>query len=129
MADSDESRPAGGISGALSQLTASVVAMLRTRLELVTVEFEEERERVKELIVLIVVATVFLSFALIAFSALIVVLFWQTYPIAAMVCVTLAYVIIGAGALFLLRQRTRARPFEATLSELEEDAAWFRGHR
>jgi len=129
MADPAEPRPSGGLSGALSQLAASIVGLLRTRAELLTVEFEEERERTKELLVLVVVATVFFSFALIVFSALIVVLFWQTYPVTAIICVMLVYLVIGAGALVVLRRRTQARPFAASLSELEKDAAWFRGRQ
>ena len=129
MPDPAEPRPSGGLSGALSQLAASIVGLLRTRLELLTVEFEEERERTKEMLVLIVVATVFFSFALIVCSGLIVVLFWQTYPVTAIICVVLVYLVIGAGALVLLQRRAQARPFDATLSELEKDAAWLRGRQ
>ena len=126
MPDPVEPRPSGGLSGALSQFAASVVALLRTRLELLTVEFEEERERTKELLVLIVLATVFLSFAVIVFASLIVVLFWQTYPVTAILCVMLVYAAIGIAALIASRRRRQARPFAATLSELEKDAEWFR---
>ena len=131
MAEPVEPQPApsGGLSGALTQLAASILALVQTRLELVTLEFEEERERTKQLLALIVVAAVFLSFALIALSALVVALFWDTHPIAALVCVTLFYAAVGAGALLALRSRMRGRPFDATLSELEKDAAWLRGRR
>ena len=129
MPDPVEPRSTGGLSGALSQFAASVIALLHTRFELATVEFEEERERTKELLVLVVVATVFLSFALVVFSALIVVLFWQTYPVTAITCVMLIYVLIGAAALIAMRRRRHVRPFGATLSELEKDAAWLRGRR
>jgi uncharacterized membrane protein YqjE len=129
MADPVEPRPSGGLSGALMQLAASIVAMLHTRLDLLTVEFEEERERTKEVLVLIVVAAVFLCFALIVFSALIVALFWHTYPMTAIVCVMLVYAGIGAAALIALRRRTQGRPFDATLSEFEKDVEWFRGRR
>ena len=129
MPDPVEPRPPGGLSGALSQLAASVIGLLRARFELLTLEFEEERERTKDALVLIVVATVFLSFTLIVFSGLIVALFWQTYPKTAVVCVTLVYAAIGAGALIALRRRTKGRPFAATLSELEKDAESFRRKR
>ena len=129
MADPAEQRSSGGLSGALSQLAASVIGLMRTRFELATLEFEEERERTKEMLVLIVVATVFLSFALIVFSVLVVALFWQTYPMTAIVCVMLVYAAIGAVALIVLRRRAQERPFGATLSELEKDADWFRGRR
>jgi len=61
-------RPAAGLVAALSGMAATAVALLRTRLELATVEFEEERERIAAMLVLIVVATVFGCFALVALS-------------------------------------------------------------
>lgn len=129
MPDPVEPRPSRGLSGALSQLATSIVALVHTRFELLTVEFEEELGRVKELVVLIVMATVFLSFAFIVFSALIVMLFWNTYPVAAIVGVLVVYAAIGGGALIALRRRTRARPFGATLSELAKDVQGFRRGR
>ena len=65
MADPGEQRPAGGISGALSQLAVGFIALLHTRFELLTVEFEEERERAKDLVVLTVIATIMLPLTVI----------------------------------------------------------------
>ncbi len=65
-------RPVAGLATALSGIAATVVALLRTHLELATVEFEEERSRVGRLIALIVIATVFACFAFIALSVLVV---------------------------------------------------------
>lgn len=129
MADSGEQRPAGGISGALSQLAASLVALLHTRFELLTVEFEEERERAKDLVVLTVIATVFFSFALIVLSVLVVFLFWDTHPVGALIGVTLVYLAIGAAALVVLQRSRETRPFAATLAELEKDVQSLRGRR
>jgi uncharacterized membrane protein YqjE len=129
MADPGEQRPARGISGALSQLAASLVALLHTRFELLTVEFEEERERAKDLVVLTVIATVFFSFALIVFSVLVVFLFWDTHPVGALVGVTLVYLAIGAAALIVLQRSRDTRPFAATLAELEKDVQGLRGRR
>jgi len=129
MADPGEQRPAGGISGALSQLAASLVALLHTRFELLTIEFEEERERAKDLVVLTVIATVFFSFALIVLSVLVVFLFWDTHPVGALVGVTLVYLAIGAAALIVLQRSRDTRPFAATLAELEKDVQALRGRR
>jgi uncharacterized membrane protein YqjE len=129
MADPGEQRPAGGISGALSQLAASLVALLHTRFELLTVEFEEERERAKDLVVLTVIATVFFSFALIVLSVLVVFLFWDTHPVGALVGVTLVYLAIGAAALLVLLRSRDTRPFAATLAELQKDVQSLRGRR
>ena len=123
------SRPPGGISGALSELAGTAIGLVHTRLELATVEFEEERERVKDVLVLVVVAAVFLCFAFAMLSSIIIILFWSTYPLTAVCTVTAAYIVIGGGALLMLRRRIQARPFAATLAELERDAESLRGRR
>ena len=129
MADPAEQRPSGGISGALSQLAASLIALLHTRFELATLEFEEERERAKDLLILTVIATVFFSFALIVASVLVVFWFWDTHPVAALSGVMLLYLAIGIVALVVLQRRRETRPFAATLAELEKDIHSLRGGR
>src|SRR5215467_13703864 len=129
MTDPVEQRPAGGISGALSQLAASIVALFHTRFELATVEVEEEIERAKDMLVLTVIATVFFSFALIVLSVLVVFLFWETHPVGALIGVTLVYLAIGAAALVVLRRNRETHPFAATLAELEKDVQSLRGRR
>jgi uncharacterized membrane protein YqjE len=49
VADTDETPRSGGLSDAVFRLGGTALALLRTRLELATVEFEEERERATEL--------------------------------------------------------------------------------
>jgi uncharacterized membrane protein YqjE len=124
-------RSATGLGGALSGLAATLVAMLRSRLELATVEFEEERERTKIMLILVVIATAFSCFALVALSVLVVALLWNSYGLAALSGVVLAYVVIAALAWYAVRQNAQAhgRPFAATLAELERDAEGLRGRR
>lgn len=126
MSDSAE-RSAGGISGAFSQLIASVIELARTRLELVTIEFDEERERTKSILILSVVAAVFLSLAVVTLSALILAAYWDTHPFLAILAMAVFYGAVGAGALAILSRRERHRPFAATLAELERDAENLRG--
>jgi uncharacterized membrane protein YqjE len=116
-------RPAAGLAAALSGIAATAVALLRTRLELATLEFEEERERIKAMLALIVVAAVFACFALVALSVLVVVWLWDRYPLGAIAGVAIFYALIAACAAFGLKQlQAHGRPFAATLSELERDA-------
>ena len=124
MTEPGAERPAAGLVAALSGMAATAVALLRTRLELATVEFEEERERIKAMVVLIVVATVFGCFALVALSVLVVVWLWDRSPLLAISGVTIFYALIAAGAVLALKQQlqTHGRPFAATLAELERDA-------
>jgi uncharacterized membrane protein YqjE len=124
MPEPGAERPVAGLAAALSGIVATVVALVRTRVELATVEFEEEREYIKVALALIVVATVFACFAVVALSVLVVVWLWDRYPLAALSGVTIVYALIAAGAVLALKQRLLAhgRPFAATLSELERDA-------
>jgi uncharacterized membrane protein YqjE len=117
-------RPAAGLAAALSGMAATAVALLRTRLELATVELEEERERIKNMLVLIVVATMFACFALVAVSAWVVVWLWDSHPLAAVAGVAIFHALIAGGAVLALKQQLQAhgRPFAATLAELERDA-------
>ena len=124
-------RPAARLGGALSGIAATLVALLRTRLELATVEFEEERDRLKAMIGLIVIATVFSCFTLVALSVLVVVWLWDRYPLTVIAGMALVYALIAAGALLAIRHQlhARGRPFAATLSELERDADALRPKR
>lgn len=113
----------------LQALVASMLALVRTRLELAVVEFREERERRKQMALLGIVAGVFFALAALLFAVFIVVLFWDSHRVAAAAGVTVAYLAIGLGALASLRRRIRELPppFEASLAELGRDVEALRG--
>jgi len=115
--------------GALAHLGSALVGLLRTRLELAALEFGEARRNTAERFVLILIAAVCFAFALLAASALIVVLYWDTNRIAALGGIAIAYLLVGLGALwrFSIKKRASASPFAGTLAELERDRAWLAG--
>ena len=115
-----------GLRGALAQLGAALLGVARTRLELVTLEVGEARARATEQLVLILVAGLFFAFALLAASALVVVVFWDTHPIAALSGVMIAYLVLGLIALWRLsaKRQSGSRPFAGTLAQIERDRAW-----
>jgi uncharacterized membrane protein YqjE len=115
-----------GLRGALAQLGASLLALLRTRLELAALEFDEVRGRTVNRLVLTLVALSFCAFTVLAASALVVVWFWDTHRIAALVGVTVFFLLVALAALWRLRAHQQASPppFAATLAELERDRAW-----
>lgn len=122
MSDLRAERPAVGLGEALSGFVSTAVAMLRTRLELGTVELEEQLERVKIMLFLVVIAALFACFALVALSALVVVLLWDSYRLTALLGVALTYIVIAGVALYALKQSSAPRPFSATLHQFERDA-------
>ena len=123
MAD-PHARPAAGLGNAFSALGASALAMLRTRLELATVEFTEERERAKDMLLLLLCTMLVALFALLFASVFVIAYFWDTYRLTAVGAVTGFYLVLAVIFLIRLRQRMERRhaPFAATLSQLEEDA-------
>jgi len=122
------SRTQSGVFGALAQLAASALALLRTRIELASVEFAEARERIKSMAVLAAVGAVLALFALLFTSLFVIVCFWEANRIAAVGGVALFYIVLAAVTFLRLRKISReaTNPFAASLEELEHDAAALR---
>jgi uncharacterized membrane protein YqjE len=118
------------LRGAAGRLAATLLDAGRTRLELAAVEFEEARARATDNLVLLLVAAAAFAFALLAASMLVVVLFWDSYRIAALAGMTLLYLLIGAFALRRVSAHKKADPpaFAATLAELERDRSFLATH-
>jgi uncharacterized membrane protein YqjE len=124
--DGTPPRSRRGLRAAAAQLAAALVGLGRTRFELAAIEFEEARARAAENLVLVVIAAMFFAFAILAATMLVVALFWDTYRIPALVCVTVAYTLVALLAAWRLAVRRKSHPpaFAATLAELERDRAW-----
>ena len=122
------SRTQSGVFGALAQLAASALALLRTRIELASVEFAEARERIKSMAVLAAVGAVLALFALLFTSLFVIVCFWEANRVAAVGGVALFYIVVAAVTFLRLRKISReaTNPFAASLEELEHDAAALR---
>jgi uncharacterized membrane protein YqjE len=128
VADPGDAPRAGGLSDSISRLGGTVVAMLRTRLELATVEFEEEREHATELLVLVLACVLLALFALVFASVFVIAWYWDTYRMWSIGGVTLFYMTLAAGTFMRLQRRRREKPapFAATLAELGNDVASLR---
>jgi len=115
-----------GLGVGLAQLAAAAVDLLRTRAELAALEFEEARELAKDRITLLVVGLGCLAMATLGATAFVVVYFWDSYRLAALGCVTLAYLLAGLIALwrFSIHRQNDPKPFAATIAELERDREW-----
>ena len=118
-----------GLFDSLRTLGASVVALIRTRAELIVVELEEEKERRKEMVVLAAAAGLFFGMSLLLVALFVVVLFWDTHRLLALGGVTVLYVCIGGWAYFRLQEKIRSAPppFAATLTEFQNDLEALRG--
>ena len=129
----EEPRAPGGAFDSLRALGATLFDAAETRIELALVELRERAEYRKQFLILAVTGGVFLVMGLLLAAFFVVVLFWDTYRLAAIAAVTLLYLGIAAAAFLRLRANARATPppFEATLRELSADREMlkeWRGH-
>jgi uncharacterized membrane protein YqjE len=117
------------LSGSARILGETLLALVRARLELVALEFREEKQRHTRWLVLVVLAALFFSLGLLLTVVFLIVLFWDTHRLLSIALATL--LCGGAGGWACLQicadERNRPKPFAATLSEFERDIEALRG--
>ena len=112
----------------ITRLVDRIVHFLITKLELFQVEVEEEWRRVAFMLVLLVCAAIAAHMALIAFTLMIVAIFWEN-RVPVLVGITAFYVLVALFLGWRLREKlntTRTKLFSTTLSELRKDREWLR---
>ncbi|MBC7984905.1 MAG: phage holin family protein [Candidatus Obscuribacterales bacterium] len=114
---------ASGLFRSLTQLIATLVTLAQTRLELLTVELQEEVQRAAALALYGFVALLAAMLGLFFGAFTIVFIYWDTHRILAAGLVTLTFFALAAIAVFALLAKIRAQPrfLDATLSELKKD--------
>jgi uncharacterized membrane protein YqjE len=112
-----------GLFQSAQALLASVLGLARTRLELLGTELQETLARMVLLVICAVAAVLLCALAL-GFAAMALVM---AAPPEQRIAVSagLAFAFLAAAAVFAwrLRREAAARPFAASLGELERDAA------
>ncbi|MGA9033258.1 MAG: phage holin family protein [Sulfuricaulis sp.] len=123
MSESDTKAPAGGLLASLQRLLATLLDIMQTRVAIVATEFEEERVRLRELVVFGFVALFFVNLGIVLFTLLVVMLFWESHRLYVMGGFALLYLGVGVVAGISLRHRMKSRPrlFATTLAELSKD--------
>lgn len=114
----------------LRTLGATLLALIRTRAQLIAVEMEEERARAGQKLVAVVLAAIFLASGLLLLAFFVIFLFWDTYRMVAAGGVTLLYLGIGGYALTCLWKinRDSPPPFAETMKEFANDWKLLRGN-
>src|SRR4029434_8250689 len=117
------------LRGASSRLAASLLGLVRTHLELASVEFTEERDRIQRQLTLLVAAIGLLLFAVLFVAGWIVVYFWDTHRLTAIASIAFVFAATGAVLIWMRAQAARSAPtpFAATMAEFERDRAAFAG--
>jgi uncharacterized membrane protein YqjE len=112
-----------GFFGPVRAALAALSAAVHTRLELLVTELEEERERLKQTLVLTLLFFFGLSLGFILLTIFAVAIFWQQGWVYAVGALAALYLGIATAAGLMLRKKILLRPrlFPATLDELAKD--------
>jgi uncharacterized membrane protein YqjE len=117
-----------GVINSLRVLGESLIAGLRDRIELLSVELQEEKFRLIQL-TLWFIAAVFTGMLAITFASItLVYFFWESSRLAVLGGLTVFYTAALIAVIIRLRRfiASQPAPFEATRRELEEDIACIR---
>lgn len=112
-----------GLLDSARDLAVTAIGILRTRIELLANEIQEEALRTQRVLVLAVAAAFCLGFGIVLLTLLVIVSFWETHRLFAIAgCLT---VYIAAGVVLAhaaCKQAAPASPlFVASLAELRKD--------
>jgi uncharacterized membrane protein YqjE len=112
-----------GLFKSITALTFTIVAIIHTRLELLSNDIEEDRERLMSLVTLSLVAFFCLLIAAILVTIALVVAFWDGYRVLALGSIALVFLIIGIATWLTAIHKAKSKPkmFEASLLELIKD--------
>ena len=122
MAGSADAPP--GLFASLKRLGRTLLAIAQNRLELLLVEWEEERRRTVQALVLMLAVGALALMTLILGTFTLVVVFWEQ-RVTVLIALSAAYLLATAAGCWKLRRMLRDWPaFAATLAELKKDKAW-----
>ncbi|NUN92991.1 MAG: phage holin family protein [Verrucomicrobiae bacterium] len=128
--EDEPQEPLGGLTAPFRRLIEAATGFLSSKVELISIEWQEEKRRILELLVLAGVALLFgvLAFSLITFC--VVAFFWETHRFLALLGLGALYLLISWALLVRLQRKAHlsTKVFEATLEELKKDTAWVKRH-
>lgn len=112
-----------GLLVSLRNLAATLVAVVQTRLELLSTEIEEERLRLLQLMLGAALALFFFALGVLMLTLFVVFLFWDTHRV--LVTILFAALYLGIGAILWLivssRARGKSKLFSTSIAELAKD--------
>lgn len=116
--------PTQRVFSAAKRLLGSLVANSETRLRLAVLELEEERARLVVLFLLAGVSLLLLLLGIATLTALVIIYFWDTYRITAILVSASVLILLGLiVALITIRQAKSHTLLKETLKQLSADRA------
>jgi uncharacterized membrane protein YqjE len=117
-----------GLFGSLRRLGDSVLSLAHRRLELASLELQEEKYHLIDILLRAALLVVLGILTLVSATALVVVIFWERSPIAALAIITVLYALAALRVGLRLRANLKAGPppLSGTIAELKKDREWLR---
>jgi uncharacterized membrane protein YqjE len=118
-------KPTLGVLDSIRTTLSTTAKLIRTRLEILSTELEEQREWMQHLVLLAVAGLFFVSIGLVMLTMFVVALFWESHPVAVMGAFAGVYLAVGIWAMLTFRSKIKVRPklFQITTEELAKDEA------
>ena len=112
-----------GLFNSVKTLAATLVAMGRTRLELLSTEIEEERVRLSSMLLWTLVALFCAALCTVLLTLLVVVIFWDTHRLLVLGILALLFLVgaVISGLVVLDKAKAKPRLFASSLAELSKD--------
>jgi uncharacterized membrane protein YqjE len=130
-ADQTPPGPAGTLLQSIVRLAGNLLAAAETRVDLFATELREDGERGLRLLAWAIASLMLGIFAVLLAGVTVIIVFWDTYRIAAAVGVTAVFVAAAVACGLVVRRHMRERPrlLDATRSELRKDVTALRSNR
>ena len=115
-----------GIIDSVKRVGESALALLHNRLQLFSVELQEEKYRVIQAVLWLCAGVILIFLGLSIGVATIAMLAYQKWSLAGLAGLTTLLLIIGAIVLAVMwnRLKSSVTPFSGTLQELKKDSEW-----
>lgn len=112
-----------GLLESLSAFATTLVSVAHTRLELLSLDLEEDRAHLFLLVVQYLIAAFFLVVGLVIAIILIVFVLWENHRLMALSLVAGFFLLMGFGiaCYAMYKSKTKPRLFSASMSELAKD--------
>lgn len=112
-----------GLFDSIRKLAATGVGIAQTRLELLSAEVAEEKERMLSLLMLGMAALFFIGLGIIFVAVFLTVAFWSSHRLLVLGLFTVLFLGVGVAALVAAVSKARANSklFSASLAELSKD--------
>lgn len=112
-----------GILDSLSRLAASMVAIAHTRLELLSNDLAEDRERLLFMLMVVLGALFSLGVGVVLLVILLVVAFWDSHRLVVLISLAGLFLAGGGAACVWVMHEVKTMPtlFAASLAELAKD--------